>query len=164
MKYLWLIALLIPGMAIAAIPDGVTVVITGTGNLSWTPPIDNVDGSPLTNLAGYNIHIGRASGDYTVVLPVAIAGNSSGTVVVPITDENDINWFFAMTAYKAPFTDPDTGQLVEPESVFSSEVGKVLSVTFTDGRNPKPPTSLNVDLNFECNTSDQLVTCVITVQ
>jgi len=150
-------------MAMAAIPDGITVVITGTGSLGWTPPTENEDGSPLTNLAGYNIHVGRVSGVYTVILPVAIAGNSSGTVVVPITDENDINWFFAMTAFKAPFTDPDTGQLVEPKSVFSNEVAKVLTVTFTDGRNPKPPTSLSVDLNFDCNTSDQLVTCEITV-
>ena len=42
--------------------------------LNWTPPTQNVNGTPLTNLAGYNIHYGTASGDYTQTISVSNAG------------------------------------------------------------------------------------------
>lgn len=35
----------------------------GSATISWFPPTQNTDGSTLTNLAGYLIHYGRASGN-----------------------------------------------------------------------------------------------------
>jgi hypothetical protein len=46
----------------------------GAVTLNWTPPTENTDGSPLTNLAGYNIHYGTASGDYTQTVSVSNPG------------------------------------------------------------------------------------------
>ena len=37
----------------------------GTATLSWMPPIENTDGSQLSNLAGYSISYGTSAGNYT---------------------------------------------------------------------------------------------------
>ncbi len=44
----------------------INVVATspGTATLSWTPPTQNTDGSPLTDLAGYRVYWGTSSGNY----------------------------------------------------------------------------------------------------
>jgi hypothetical protein len=46
----------------------------GAATLNWTPPTENTDDTPLTNLAGYDIHYGTASGDYTQSISVANPG------------------------------------------------------------------------------------------
>lgn len=145
--------LILPYSAYAATPDGVTVTLTGTGTASWIAPVENVDGSVLTDLSGYNIYLGRASRTYTDTIPVGLSDPTSGTFTIPITDENDINWFMAMTALDADGN----------ESAYSNEVAKTLTVTFTDSRIPKPPTGFSVDLEFVCSTDNVLVTCEVTV-
>ena len=47
---------------------------SGAVTLNWMPPTENTDGSPLTNLAGYDIHYGTASGDYTQSVSVSNPG------------------------------------------------------------------------------------------
>jgi hypothetical protein len=50
---------------------------TGNGNgvtLNWAPPTQNTDGTPLTNLSGYEIYYGTASGNYTQSVSVSNAG------------------------------------------------------------------------------------------
>jgi Fibronectin type III domain len=47
---------------------------SGGVTINWTPPTENIDGSPLTDLAGYNIHYGTASGDYTQTITVSNPG------------------------------------------------------------------------------------------
>jgi len=42
--------------------------------LNWTPPTENTDGTALTNLSGYDIHYGTASGNYTQSISVSNAG------------------------------------------------------------------------------------------
>lgn len=37
----------------------------GSVTLQWQPPTENVDGTPLTNLAGYRIYVGTESRTYT---------------------------------------------------------------------------------------------------
>lgn len=44
--------------------------------LAWQPPTTNTDGTPITDLAGYRIHYGTASADYTQVVSVDNAGLS----------------------------------------------------------------------------------------
>lgn len=46
----------------------------GDITLNWMPPTENTNGSTLTNLAGYNIHYGTASGDYTQTVTVSNPG------------------------------------------------------------------------------------------
>jgi hypothetical protein len=47
---------------------------SGTVTLNWTAPTQNTDGTPLTNLAGYDIHYGTSSGNYTQTISVSNPG------------------------------------------------------------------------------------------
>lgn len=42
--------------------------------INWQPPTENTDGTALTNLAGYDIHYGTASGQYTQTITVSNPG------------------------------------------------------------------------------------------
>lgn len=46
----------------------------GAVTINWMPPTENTDGSALTDLAGYDIHYGTASGNYTQSVTVSNAG------------------------------------------------------------------------------------------
>lgn len=66
------------GKAVTALPAfAITVsaaVATNNVSVSWTPPTQNADGSALTDLSGYKIHYGTASGNYTGSVSVTNAG------------------------------------------------------------------------------------------
>ena len=72
----------------------VAAVATGSVTLSWLPPTQNTDGSPLSNLGGYRIHWGTAQGSYTNSATISNAGLSSYVVdqLTPAT------WFFVVSA------------------------------------------------------------------
>jgi hypothetical protein len=82
---------------------------TGKATLAWNAPATNVDGTPLTNLAGYKIHYGTASGSYTTTL---VIGNVTNYAIAlpPGT------YYFTVTAF-------DT---FGSESGFSNEVAKTI--------------------------------------
>jgi hypothetical protein len=50
---------------------------TGSATLSWNPPTTRVDGSPLTNLAGYRILWGTSPGNYTRSVKLSNPGLTS---------------------------------------------------------------------------------------
>jgi hypothetical protein len=64
---------------------------------SWMPPTENNNGSPLTNLAGYKIHYGTASQDYTQV--VALNNPSLNRYVLDSLPSG--TYYFAITAYNS---------------------------------------------------------------
>lgn len=70
-----------------------SVAVIGTVTLDWTPPTENVDGTPLTDLAGYRIYYGQFSGQYTDELRIANANMTQHAVDLPSGD-----YYFAMTA------------------------------------------------------------------
>lgn len=88
-------------------------------HVSWSPPIENVDGSPLTDLAGYNIYWGTSSRTYsnmaTVLTctacpdPVGAEREQTCTALEP-----GKTYYFAVTAF----------DLSGNESDFSNEVMK----------------------------------------
>ena len=78
-------------------PFDITVqaVATGSATLSWTPPTQNDDGSPLTDLAGYKVYWGTSQGSY----PNSVTLNNAGLttyVVESLTSGN--TYFFVTTA------------------------------------------------------------------
>jgi hypothetical protein len=77
--------------------------------LSWVAPTTNTDGTPLTDLAGYKIHYGTASGNYSSAINV---GNTTTSAVSNLND--GATYYFAVTAY-------DTSGM---ESAYSNEVSK----------------------------------------
>ena len=80
----------------------------GNVTINWTPPSENVDGTPLTNLAGYDIHYGTASHNYTQTITLSNPGITRYVVanLAPGT------YYFAVAAVNS----------VGTESPLSSEV------------------------------------------
>ena len=81
----------------------------GTVSLSWKAPTTNTDGTPLTDLGGFKIHYGTASGNYTATVVVGRATNYAFALPAG-------TYYFAVTTY-------DTTGL---ESGFSNEVTKTV--------------------------------------
>ncbi len=77
--------------------------------LTWDPPTTNVDGSPLTDLAGFKVYYGTSSRTYTGSIDV---GNVETYTVSGLPKGQ--TYYFAVTAY-------DTSG---NESDYSNEVSK----------------------------------------
>jgi hypothetical protein len=88
--------------------------------LVWVAPETNVDGTPLTDLAGYKIYYGRSAGSYTdtVTIPVESAScvESENTTQCSYTvgGLGSGIYYFVVTAY----------DLSGDESVYSNEASK----------------------------------------
>ena len=67
--------------------------------LSWNPPTRNSDGTSLTNLAGYTLHYGTASQDYTG--SIEITSPTETSYVVSDSTFPPGTYYFAITAYNA---------------------------------------------------------------
>jgi hypothetical protein len=68
---------------------------TGSARLDWVDPTQNTDGTPLTNLAGVNIHYGNSPSSLTQVVKVSGAGQSTYT----ISNLAAGTWYFGAAAY-----------------------------------------------------------------
>lgn len=67
----------------------------GAACLSWTPPTQNTDGTPLTDLAGYRIVYGTSATTLTQVVQVA----NAGITAYNLTGLTPATYFFAVRAY-----------------------------------------------------------------
>jgi hypothetical protein len=83
--------------------------VNGPIALSWVAPTENVDGSPLTDLAAYRVYYGEASRAYTAQRHIDDRTQTSTTITLPSGD-----YFVAMTALDAEGN----------ESAYSNEVLK----------------------------------------
>ena len=79
--------------------------------LSWDPPTINADGTPLTDLAGYKVHYGTSSRNYTAVIDV---GN---VITYKVKGLKPGTYFFVVTAYY---------NTLRNESGYSNEVSKTI--------------------------------------
>jgi hypothetical protein len=70
---------------------------TGSATLSWTPPTQNTDGSPLNNLAGYKVYWGTSLNNY--VNSATIANPGIATYVVD--QLTPAQWYFVVTSYSS---------------------------------------------------------------
>lgn len=86
---------------------------SGTATLTWTPPTQNMDGSPLTDLAGYVVYWGTSSGNYSNSIRLSNPGLTSYVVDNLL---NGTTYYFVTTAYNN----------VGAESSFSNEASKAI--------------------------------------
>lgn len=78
--------------------------------LSWSPPMQNSDGSSLTNLAGYTLHYGTSSQDYTG--SVEITDPTKTSYVVSGSNFPPGTYYFAISAYNAQqVSSPFSGEI-----------------------------------------------------
>lgn len=85
----------------------------GTALVSWTLPTENDDGSLLTDLEGFRIYYGIASGKYFRVVII----DDPTRVSHLVEGLGNANWHFAVIAYKSSGL----------QSEFSREVIKTIS-------------------------------------
>ena len=122
--YKWLISI-----AVILLSAGLLIALPyqPKTTLLWESPTTNIDGSPLTDLAGYKVYHSQASGVYTDTDSKDV-GN-----VISINIQNTIGnlkgtWCFVATAYDADLN----------ESSFSNEV----CATFS--KKASPPKTLGI--------------------
>lgn len=91
----------------------VALPVTRTATLNWTPPTQNMDGSPITNLAGYKVMYGSSPGQYSQALSVPVATMTSVAIEAL---EAGRTWYFTVKAVNTSGVESD----------FSNEVSKLL--------------------------------------
>jgi len=124
-------------------------VCAGSLTLSWNAPIQNTDGTALSDLAGYKLYYGTATGNYTSTINV---GNVRTYQVNNLTD--GLTYYFAVTAYNT------SGN----ESVYSNEVNKTVQsqplpeITATDPVAPVGDLQIPFGNITTGNLSDKTIT------
>jgi hypothetical protein len=85
--------------AVSLSPFSITVnsVSLGSATLSWTPPTQNTDGSPIDALGGYRILYGTSAA--TLTQSVGVMNPSLSSYVV--TNLSPATWYFAVVAISA---------------------------------------------------------------
>jgi Putative Ig domain len=76
---------------------------TGSATLSWTPPTQNTDGSPLTNLAGYRVYHGSNASALNTVVDV----NNPGITISVVDNLASGQHYFAVSAYSSSGAESD---------------------------------------------------------
>ncbi|MEX0708210.1 MAG: putative Ig domain-containing protein, partial [Woeseia sp.] len=67
----------------------------GSATLSWTPPMENTDGTALTDLAGYRIYWGQTAGNY----PNSVSINNPGITTYVIENLASGSYTFVATSF-----------------------------------------------------------------
>ena len=82
----------LPAFTINVTPPG-----TDAATLTWNSPLDNTDGSALTNLSGYYIYYGTSADALTTV--VAVAGSENSFSINNLSPGN--TYYFSVVAFNS---------------------------------------------------------------
>lgn len=112
-------------------------------DLNWVAPTHNVDGSVLTDLDGFRVHVGTGSRQYSVVVDIPDETLTSTTVTVELPGlvPGDNPVYAAMTAYDG------SGN----ESVYSNEI--IRNVRVDDITVPQAPVVVTLTLRITITPS-----------
>ena len=94
--------------SLAVTESGSSAVTTGAVTLSWQPPTQNVDGTTLTNLAGYRIHYGRSLTDMSQTLKIS----NPGIARYMVEGLSSGKWFLAVRAYTSAGIESELSDIV----------------------------------------------------
>ena len=81
----------LPAFAITVMEAGAA---NGTATLSWVAPLQNADGTPLTDLAGFQVQYGRNEGDLSQVVTL----NNASINRYVVENLSAGTWFFSVAA------------------------------------------------------------------
>jgi hypothetical protein len=76
---------------------------TGSATLSWAAPVENIDGSAVTDLAGYRIYHGTSADSLNNVVQLT----SPGISIYVFDNLSPGTHYFAITAYNAAGVESD---------------------------------------------------------
>jgi hypothetical protein len=118
-----------------------TMICVGTSSstLTWQPPVQNSDGSTLTDLAGFTIRFGTSSATLDQVIRLSDPKLTSYTVDCLTPGQ----WFFAMTSVNAA-----SAESVATDAVSAPVVGTPPPPPIL----PQPPGGLKVSVPATTNT------------
>jgi len=91
----------IASTSLAAFSIAVNQTSNGSATVSWTPPIQNTNGTALTNLAGYRIYYGTSTSNLNQVVQVSNVGLASYVV----NNLSSATWYFGIRAYTTAGTE-----------------------------------------------------------
>ena len=80
--------------SLASFSIRVVATAGGSATLTWQPPTQRTDGTPLTDLAGYKVYWGTAPNDFSSSITISNPGISTYVIenLTPAT------WYFVATA------------------------------------------------------------------
>jgi hypothetical protein len=80
---------------------GTAPTTAGSATLTWAPPTENTDGTPITGLTGYHIYYGTSASALTTTITITSAAETSYVVsgLAPGT------YYFAVDAYNSAAVD-----------------------------------------------------------
>ena len=87
----------------------VSQVANGSATISWVPPTENTDNSPLTNLSGYRLTYGRSASQLDQTVNINNAGLTSYTVNGLATG----TWYFALYARASSGSESDASNVAQ---------------------------------------------------
>jgi len=73
----------------------VTQIANGSATLTWMAPAENTNGTPLTNLAGYQIYYGTSTTAMTQSVKIA----NPGIVTYVVSNLSPGTWYFSVKAH-----------------------------------------------------------------
>jgi len=87
----------------------VAQVANGSATISWIPPTENTDNSPLTNLSGYRLTYGRSASqlDQTVTI------NNAGLTTYTVNGLATGTWYFALYARVSTGSESDASNVAQ---------------------------------------------------
>jgi hypothetical protein len=88
-------------VSLAGFTVTVTQVANGTATISWVPPTQNTDGSPLTDLGGYRIYYGTSASNLDQVIEVT----NPGLATYVVQNLSAATWYFCVRAYRSDGTE-----------------------------------------------------------
>jgi len=108
---------------------------SGSANISWVAPTQNMDGSTLTNLAGFKVLYGTSSASLTNTRTVDDMTQRSTT----ISSLSPGTWYFTVRAYTSAGKE-STNSNVTSKSIVGAQANKSVAITITSAT-PPPPTT-----------------------
>lgn len=94
-------------VSLPAFSVNVIQAANGSATLSWQPPTQNEDGTPLTNLAGYRVTYGLSASALTQQVELTNPGLSSYMV----TGLGSGTWYFAVKSFTSAGVESDLSNL-----------------------------------------------------
>jgi hypothetical protein len=149
-----LLAMLVMSILTIAPRLGAGMAEAAQATMTWVAPTTNTNGTTATNLAGFNVYIGSASGSYQQKINVGNVTSYTGTSFT-----SGSTYYFAVSAY-------NTSGL---ESARSNEVSKAFpaapttcTITATAGAGGKITALNNTSLSLATNGTSTITTLAVT--
>ncbi len=80
------------------------IAVISSVSLAWEPPVENVDGTELTDLAGFRIYFGASSGSYTNMVEIADPAVTTATLDLSSGDYHVVMTAFDMEGNESSYS------------------------------------------------------------